>query len=378
MLLSSAQLVTLLEFLFEYGLFFAKAITVVMAIVAVLIAFVAIAMKQKGQASGKGQLEIHSISDALEDVTDYAEKMLLSDAQLKQFMKDKKAEEKAKAKADKAATKLAAKNKIGSDPNLSDSPAKISTDKARLFVINFHGSVDAHEVANLREEITAILLAAEDNDEVLVNLESGGGVVHGYGLAASQLQRIKAKGLKLTICVDKVAASGGYMMACVADRLICANFAIIGSIGVIAQMPNFNKLLKKNDIDFEQHTAGDYKRTLTVFGENNDEGRAKFKAELEEVHVMFKDFVNTNRPSLEIEKVATGEYWFGLQAKELGLVDELATSDDIILELNKTREIFSVKYSEKKNVMEKLGFAAENTMFRAYNRIVNQSQTPIS
>lgn len=367
-----------MEFLFEYGLFFAKAITVVMAIVAVLIAFVAIAMKQKGQASGKGQLEIHSISDALEDVTDYAEKMLLSDAQLKQFMKDKKAEEKAKAKADKAATKLAAKNKIGSDPNLSDSPAKISTDKARLFVINFHGSVDAHEVANLREEITAILLAAEDNDEVLVNLESGGGVVHGYGLAASQLQRIKAKGLKLTICVDKVAASGGYMMACVADRLICANFAIIGSIGVIAQMPNFNKLLKKNDIDFEQHTAGDYKRTLTVFGENNNEGRAKFKAELEEVHVMFKDFVNTNRPSLDIEKVATGEYWFGLQAKELGLVDELATSDDIILELNKTREIFSVKYSEKKNVMEKLGFAAENTMFRAYNRIVNQSQTPIS
>lgn len=367
-----------MEFLFEYGLFFAKAITVVMAIVAVLIAFVAIAMKQKGQASGKGQLEIHSISDALEDVTDYAEKMLLSDAQLKQFMKDKKAEEKAKAKADKAATKLAAKNKIGSDPNLSDSPAKISTDKARLFVINFHGSVDAHEVANLREEITAILLAAEDNDEVLVNLESGGGVVHGYGLAASQLQRIKAKGLKLTICVDKVAASGGYMMACVADRLICANFAIIGSIGVIAQMPNFNKLLKKNDIDFEQHTAGDYKRTLTVFGENNDEGRAKFKAELEEVHVMFKDFVHTNRPSLDIKKVATGEYWFGLQAKELGLVDELATSDDIILELNKTREIFSVKYSEKKNVMEKLGFAAENTMFRAYNRIVNQSQTPIS
>jgi len=367
-----------LEFLFEYGLFFAKAMTVVMAIIAVLIAFVAIAMKQKGQASGKGQLEIHSISDALVDVTDYAEKMLLSDAQLKQFMKDKKAEEKAKAKADKAATKLAAKNKIGSDPNLSDSPAKMTTDKARLFVINFHGSVDAHEVANLREEITAILLAAEDNDEVLVNLESGGGVVHGYGLAASQLQRIKAKGLKLTICVDKVAASGGYMMACVADRLICANFAIIGSIGVIAQMPNFNKLLKKNDIDFEQHTAGDYKRTLTVFGENNDDGRAKFKAELEEVHVMFKDFVNTNRPSLDIAKVATGEYWFGLQAKELGLVDELATSDDIILELNKTHEIFSVKYSEKKNVMEKLGFAAENTMFRAYNRIFNQSQTPIS
>lgn len=371
-----------MEFLFEYGLFLVKAVTVVVAIIAVLIAFVSIALKQKGQASGKGQLEIHSISDALEDVTDYAEKMLLSDSQLKQFIKDKKAADKKKAKAEKQAAKLNAKAKGKTADNTSSKDTAAdpeqSLHKSRVFVLNFNGSVDAHEVASLREEITAILLAAEAQDEVLVNLESGGGVVHGYGLAASQLQRIKAKGLKLTICVDKVAASGGYMMACVADRLICANFAIIGSIGVIAQMPNFNKLLKKNDIDFEQHTAGDFKRTLTVFGENSDEGRAKFKAELEEVHVMFKHFVSTNRPSLDIAKVATGEYWFGLQAKELGLVDELATSDDVILEFNKSHEIFSVKYSEKKNVMEKLGFAAENTLFRAYNRIFNQSQTPIS
>ncbi len=359
-----------MDFLFEYGLFFAKAITVVIAIIAVLLAFLALAMKQKGQSSGKGQLVIRSLSEALDDVSDYTQRMLVSDAQLKQFDKDKKTADKAKAKAEKQSQKKAKTNPTES--------VTVPTDKPRLFVVNFKGSVDANEVEGLREEITAILLCATEHDEVLVNLESGGGVVHGYGLAASQLQRIKAKSIKLTVCVDKVAASGGYMMACVADTLICANFAIIGSIGVIAQMPNFNKLLKKNDIEFEQHTAGNFKRTLTVFGENNDEGRAKFKAELEEVHVMFKAFVNDNRPTLDISKVATGEYWFGLQAKELDLVDALSTSDDVLLDFNKTHNVFSVKYSQKKHLLDKLGLAAEQTMMRTYGRLFKESQTPIA
>ncbi len=372
----------MLEFLFEYGLFFAKAITVVIAIVAVLIAFVAIALKQKGESNGKGQLEIRSISEALDDVADYAQKMLMNDAELKAMEKRKKADDKAKKKAQKQlAKKLSSDISKDVDENKTphDQPSSNEHDrKPRLFVIDFNGSVDAHEVDNFREEVTAVLITADSCDEVLVNVESGGGVVHGYGLAASQLERIKSKGLKLTICVDKVAASGGYMMACVADKIVCANFAIIGSIGVIAQMPNFNKLLKKNDIDFEQHTAGNFKRTLTVFGENNDEGRAKFKAELEEVHGMFKNFVSRNRPTLDIEKVATGEYWFGLQALELGLVDELSTSDDVMLTYNKTHDVYGIKYSEKKNVLEKLGVAAEGVLFRTYNKVFNQHQTPLA
>ncbi|MDF5637600.1 protease SohB, partial [Vibrio parahaemolyticus] len=180
-----------------------------------------------------------------------------------------------------------------------------------LFVLDFNGSIDAKEVASLREEITAILAVAREGDEVLLRLESGGGMVHGYGLASSQLDRIKAAGLPLTISVDKVAASGGYMMACVADKIVSAPFAIVGSIGVIAQIPNFNKLLKKHDIEYEQLTAGEYKRTLTMFGENTDKARDKFKQELEETHVLFKDFIRERRPSLDLDKVATGEHWFG-------------------------------------------------------------------
>ncbi len=336
-----------MEFLYEYGLFFAKALTLVVAIIVVLSTIVGLAAKQK---PGKGQLEIVSLTAQLKEMTQYAQQMLLDKATLKKRAKEEKKQQKQDAK---------------------EKP-KDEEKSPRLFVIDFNGSMDAGEVEQLREEITAILLVAEEKDEVLVRLESGGGVVHGYGLAASQLQRIKAKGLTLTISVDKVAASGGYMMACVADKILASQFAYIGSIGVLAQLPNFNKLLKKNDIEFEQHTAGEFKRTLTIFGENNDEGRAKFQEEIEEIHTLFKDHVSGQRPEMDIERVATGEYWPGIKAKELGLVDELITSDDYILAQFPAREIFSVKYAVKKNVAEKLGLAASAAMERGLTSLVSK------
>ena len=332
-----------MEFLYDYGLFLAKAVTLVAAIVLVLAAIAGIAAKQK---QGKGHLEITSISEQLKDITDYARQVILDKASMKKLAKAQKKEQKQE--------KAAKENESG-----------------RLFVIDFKGSMDAHEVDRLREEVTAGLCIAEKQDEVLVKIESGGGVVHGYGLAAAQLQRIKDKGLKLTVSVDKVAASGGYMMACVADKLLASQFAIIGSIGVLAQLPNFHKLLKKNDIEFEQHTAGEFKRTLTVFGENTDEGREKFQQELEAVHGMFKNWVSENRESLDIAKVATGEYWYGTQALDLGLIDQIGTSDDYIMSVFPEREIFSVKYAVKKNVAEKLGMSFAQGAERALMRVVN-------
>ena len=332
-----------MEFLYDYGLFLAKAVTLVAAIVLVLAAIAGIAAKQK---QGKGHLEITSISEQLKDITDYARQVILDKASMKKLAKAQKKEQKQE--------KAAKENESG-----------------RLFVIDFKGSMDAHEVDRLREEVTAVLCIAKKQDEVLVKIESGGGVVHGYGLAAAQLQRIKDKGLKLTVSVDKVAASGGYMMACVADKLLASQFAIIGSIGVLAQLPNFHKLLKKNDIEFEQHTAGEFKRTLTVFGENTDEGREKFQQELEAVHGMFKNWVSENRESLDIAKVATGEYWYGTQALDLGLIDQIGTSDDYIMSVFPEREIFSVKYAVKKNVAEKLGMSFAQGAERALMRVVN-------
>lgn len=322
-----------------------------MSILLALGGIIGLVSKQK---PGKGHLEISSLSDKLESITDFARSELLNKEELKQFHKEQKKTLKAKRKDQK--------NKNSDEPK-----------KGQLFVIDFTGSMDAHEVDYLREEITAILCVAKPADEVLVRLESGGGVVHGYGLAASQLQRIKDKNVKLTISVDKVAASGGYMMACVADHVLAAKFAIIGSIGVIAQLPNFNKLLKKSNIDFEQHTAGEFKRTLTMFGENNDQGREKFKAELEDVHHMFKDFVQSQRPELEISKVATGEYWYGIRAKELGLVDDIQTSDDYILTMNQSNKIFTVKYSMKKSLPERLGLAASVTIESVFMKLWSKS-----
>ncbi|WP_448547800.1 protease SohB [Thalassotalea fusca] len=323
-----------MEFLYEYGIFLAKAVTIVAAVGAII---AIITVSASRQAHKKGDLEITDLSEEFEhtkqQITDY----LLTKEQLKEIEK----EEKKKAKA--------AKKKKGESKD---------EDNKRLFVVDFKGSIDAKEVASLREEISAILSVANEKDEVLVRLETGGGMVHGYGLASSQLDRVRQAGVPLTIAVDKVAASGGYMMACVGNKIISAPFAILGSIGVIAQIPNFNKILKKNDVDFEMLTAGEYKRTLTMFGENTDKGRQKFMEELEQTHELFKEFINERRPELDITKVATGETWFGTKALEMGLVDKIQTSDDYLHGADENTKILAVKYVTKKGLAEKLSSAA--------------------
>ncbi|KGJ95763.1 protease SohB [Thalassotalea sp. ND16A] len=334
-----------MEFLYEYGLFFAKVFTFVIAVIAIIAAIAGAAHKQKHK---KGELEINDLSEQFADVEQHMVEHLLSKEELKQHDKDLKKKQKGEAKAEKEGAKES---------------------KPRLFVIDFKGSLDAREVDSLREEISAVLTVATTEDEVLVRVESGGGMVHGYGLASSQLDRIRQQHIPLTISVDKVAASGGYMMACVADKIISAPFAILGSIGVIAQIPNFNKLLKKSNIEFEQLTAGEYKRTLTMFGENTEKGREKFVEELEETHGLFKDFVSEHRPSLDISKVATGEHWFGIKAKELGLVDDIQTSDDYLQNAAKTAKVISVKYSLKKGLAEKFSKAASLSIEQTVNKL---------
>ncbi|SFD25496.1 protease SohB [Pseudoalteromonas denitrificans] len=325
-----------MEFLYEYGLFLAKALTFVIAIGAIIALIAGAAHKPKPK---RGEIELDDISEQLDTFKESFLQGTLNKDALKKHNKEQKRI--AKESEDK--------------------------EKSKLYVLDFNGSMDAHEVSELREEITAILtIANPEKDKVLLRLESGGGVVHGYGLAASQLQRIKDAGINLTVCVDKVAASGGYMMACVADKLISAPFAIIGSIGVIAQIPNFNKILKKNDIDFEQITAGEFKRTLTIFGENTDKAREKFSDEIEETHVLFKNFINEQRPSLDLPLVATGEHWFGTAALEKGLVDELSTSDDVLLKYNIENQIYKVKFTIKKPLSEKFAIGLSSSVERIF------------
>ncbi len=336
-----------MEFLANYGLFLAQAVTIVVAIIVVLVTIVGLSTKSKPE---NGQLEVTNLSETIEESIDEIQQTILSKDQYKALAKAKKKQKK-------------------------EDKSKSDTTTHNAYVIDFKGSMDAHEVEGLRREISAAIQVATKEDEVIIRLESPGGVVHGYGLAASQLKRITSREIPLTITVDKVAASGGYMMACIANKIVSAPFAIIGSIGVIAQIPNFNKVLKKNDIDFEQITAGEYKRTLTMFGENSDQDREKFQTEIDEVHTLFKDHVTNNRPQLDIDKVATGETWYGEQAIGLGLVDELLTSDDYLLETHKTKTIYKIKYTVPKTLSEKLGKAAsisvENSLFSLWSKMTN-------
>ena len=259
-----------------------------------------------------------------------------------------------------------------------DPDAELPEQKPRVFVVNFHGNISASAVTNLREEVTAILSQATVNDEVVVRLESGGGMVHSYGLASSQLDRIRKRKIPLTVCVDKVAASGGYMMACVADKIVAAPFAILGSIGVVAQLPNFHRVLKKHDVDFELLTAGEHKRTLTMFGENTDSGREKFIEELEDTHSLFKQFVQERRPQLDIDLIATGEVWFGIRALEVALVDDLQTSDEYLVTRATEADVFEIAFVVKKKLHQRLGLAAEESadrvVLRWWERLTNNTE----
>lgn len=336
-----------MEFLTEYGLFLAKTLTFVVA-VGVIISL-AVSMGGRNKKSDKGHIEVTKLNEKFDHLRESLRDAMLDDEEYKEFEKA----EKKRLKEEKAQKKKAAKELQKADA------AEVSPAKKRVFVLDFYGDIKASGVESLREEISTVLTLAKPTDEVVVKVESGGGMVHSYGLASSQLARITSKNIPLTVCVDKVAASGGYMMACVANKIVAAPFAILGSIGVVAQLPNFHKILKKNDIDYEMFTAGEYKRTVTMFGENTDKGRSKFVEELEDTHVLFKEFVSEHRPQVDIAKVATGEVWFGLRAKAVNLIDDLQTSDEYLFAQAESADIYEVEFTHKKTLPEKLGLAAQ-------------------
>ncbi len=313
----------MLEFLAEYGLFLLKALTIVVAII-VVISFAA-AAGRKAHTEG---LEVEDLNKKFRTVADALRKAVSTRDEAKKAAKERKAEDKKRAK----------------EPS----------GRPRSFVIDFKGDLKASAVASLREEVSAILDVAGEDDEVIVRLENHGGVVHEHGLAASQLARIRDRDIPLIICVDKVAASGGYLMACVASKVYAAPFAILGSIGVLAQIPNFNRMLDSHGVDFEEVTAGKYKRTVTMFGKNTDEDRAKLKEELEDVHALFKEAVAKYRQDLDLEKVATGEHWYGTRALELGLADELLTSDELLGAKSADRDLYKISWKVKQPLQKRL------------------------
>lgn len=323
-----------MEYLSEYGLFLAKAVTIVIAILAVTGSIIAAAMRHRKDEPG---IRLTLLNRQYEQMESAIKGAVLGPGGRKQWMKAEKKKEKNKAKQEKKAAKSS-----------QDPP------RPRLFVLDFSGDIRASATEAMRNEISAILTDAGDRDEVLLRLESGGGMVPGYGLAASQLQRLRDRNIPLTVSVDKVAASGGYMMACVANRIIAAPFSVVGSIGVLAQIPNLHRFLKKHDVDFEQLYAGEYKRTLTVFGENTDAGRKKMQLDLEEIHEHFKAFIAERRPGLDLETVATGEHWLGARALELGLVDELRTSDDYLMANRADRDLIRVEFGRRKSLSERI------------------------
>ena len=318
-----------MEILIDYLIFLLKVLTIALAVTVPLLIVIS---SSKGKSQPKGTLSITNLSDKYEEMGNAIKGSLMSSKELKKFNKELSKNKKKKDKGDKEET---------------------------VFVLNFNGDIQASQVEKLKQEINAILLSDSACKEVVVKVESGGGSAYAYGLCAAELKRLVDNDINLTVCIDKVAASGGYLMSCVASKIIAAPWAIVGSIGVIAQLPNFHRLLKKNSIDFEMHTAGAFKRALTTLGENTEEGREKFKSDLEDLHVIFKDFVKDQRPQVDTDVVATGEVWQGEEAMEVGLVDGLETSDNYLVNLYKEAKLFEIEFVEKKNLSERFAFSMQ-------------------
>jgi len=333
------------ELALDYGLFLAKAVTVLVVVLVIIGAISAVSRKSRSSE----KLEVTDLNRKYEEVRGQLRSRLLPRKEWKKLARKEK-------------SRRRSERKKGS-----------GDDRKRLYVLNFHGDIKATAAASLREEVTAILTQAEAGDSVLLRLENMGGVVHEHGLAASQVKRLRDAGIQVTAAVDKVAASGGYMMACVADRIIAAPFAVLGSIGVLAQLPNFHELLKRHGITFEQQTAGEYKRTITMFGENTDTERAKLREQIEQTHELFKDFIAEHRPSLDLEKVATGEIWYGRDALEAGLVDEIKTSDDFLLEASRSSRLYELRYRSRKSLSDRLASSVQAAVDRLIDAVRNRA-----
>jgi len=364
-------------------MFLAKVATIVVAIIIVVAAVAS--SGNKGKKGGrKGRIKVTRLNEHYDEMGDTLRQEVLDKDALKELHKHEKKEEKARKKAMKAqrkeqhaAIENGAADNNGEDQETAEKSLATSPQsqpphensgprKKRVYVLNFMGDVAANAVDSLREEITTILTLAEDRDEVVVRLESPGGMVHAYGLASSQLSRIRNRKIPLTICVDKVAASGGYMMACLADKLVAAPFAIIGSIGVILQLPNFHRVLKKYDVDYEMISAGEFKRTVSTFGEITEKGRGKAQEDVEIIHELFKKWVKDHRPSIDIDKISTGETWVGMQAKERYMVDEIKTSDELITSACNDAEVFEVEFEVRKSIQDKLGSILEGAIEKVF------------
>ncbi len=315
----------------QYALFLAEVATVVLAVIGLVAGLVVLSRRK---AKDTDQIQVTDVNRQLEAAGDRIQVAQLPKKARKVLQKQRKLERKAQQKRAEAG------------------PCS--------YLLDFKGDIRASAFAALREEISAILQVAKAGDAVLLRLESGGGLVNRYGFAAAQLLRLRDAQLPLTVMVDTVAASGGYLMAAVADRIVASPFALIGSIGVIAQIPNFHRWLQARDIDWEQFTAGKFKRTVTLFGENTEAGRAKLREELEEIHALFRAFVQGRRAQLDMEKVATGEAWLGSKALELGLVDELATSDEIIRSACQRGRVLHVSFQRKLSLPERLRISAQS------------------
>lgn len=334
------------EFWTVYGIFLAEAVTVVVAGVAAVAVIVALVARGMARGRSRGVLRVRDLGRYHDDLARSLSAGMLPG---RRGRRRGRAERRRRGRSGQAQAQAQDKAQAQAQGKATEGEGLVALTgggqrRPRVFVLDFLGDVRASQVGALRQEITAVLAEATAQDEVVLRLENRGGLVHDHGLAASQLLRLRQRGIPLTVAVDKIAASGGYLMACVADRIVAAPFAVVGSIGVIAELPNFHRLLDRNGIAVEQFKGGEHKRTVTMFGATTEEDRARLDSEIQDTHALFKEFVAAHRSQVDVETAGTGQHWYGTRALQLQLVDEIITSDDYLVRARERADVFEVSF----------------------------------
>lgn len=247
---------------------------------------------------------------------------------------------------------------------LANQPARNKLSRARpasgkvTAVLRFEGDTMATGRQDFARMVDEVLHNKERIQRVIVVVNSPGGGVSVYGQMFAGMERMRNAGVDVTACVDTYAASGGYLMSVPAQRIIAAPFAMVGSIGVVSEFMNFNKLLRRLGVEPMTITAGELKRTVTPLSEVTEENKAAYKAQLEAIHRQFIAVVKKYR-EVDADRVCTGNHWTAAESVELklNLVDGLATSQEYLFEANQTEDLVTI--SKLQNPYEKsvLGLA---------------------
>ena len=222
---------------------------------------------------------------------------------------------------------------------------------------------------NHRSFLKKLDMAAENNDikGVILRINSPGGGVLESAEVYDKILKVKATGKPVYVSMGSMAASGGYYISAPADKIFASNETLTGSLGVIMQGYNYEKLAQKYGVEFETIKSGPYKDIMSPTREMTAEERKILQSMVDNMYNEFVRIIAEGRgmSQKEVRKLADGRVYDGRQAKQVKLVDEIGRLDDVIASMKKDLDIKDaqvIRYTDETSLNSLLNMSAHKMM----------------